>query len=144
MQKPDPLDWLLEIDDENPGIRYFALQDLLGLPQSDNQVREARSAIMKSGPVPKILGMQEPEGYWVKPGGGYSPKYKANTWSLLFLAELGADLDNEQIRQGCEYYLNNSIAKNGGFLGLPHTNTQRRIPLLKWEYDLRDAAAGIW
>jgi hypothetical protein len=115
MQKPDPLNWLLEIDGENPGIRYFALQDLLGLPQSDNQVREARSAIMESGPVPKILKAQEPGGFWVKPGGGYSPKYKANAWSLLFLAELGADPDNEQIRLGCEYYLNNSVAENGGF-----------------------------
>ena len=115
MQNSKALDWLLEIDEENPGIRYFALQDVLGSPSSDNQVREARSAIMTSGPVPKILQAQEPDGFWVNRGGGYSPKYKANAWSLLFLAELGADPENEQIQLGCEYYLSNSVAKNGAF-----------------------------
>ena len=28
--KADPLPWLLEEDRETPGVRYFALSDLLG------------------------------------------------------------------------------------------------------------------
>jgi hypothetical protein len=115
MQKTNPLDWLLEMDKENPSVRFFALRDLLDMPESDVQVRAARSAIMRSGPVPIILEAQEPFGAWIMPGGGYSPKYRATVWSLLILAELGADPDEAQIRKGCEYQLEHSLAKNGAF-----------------------------
>lgn len=90
MGKPDPIGWLLEEDEDNPGVRYFALRGLLGLPDTDGQVQAARSAIMSHGPVPIILEAQEPGGYWVKEGSGYSPKYRGSVWSLLLLAELGA------------------------------------------------------
>lgn len=115
MQKANPLDWLLEEDKENPSVRYFALRDLLGRPESDEQVRTAKSAIMNSGPVPIILEAQEPFGAWVMQGGGYSPKYRANVWSLLILAELGADSNEARIRKGCEYLLGHSLASNGAF-----------------------------
>ncbi len=115
MQKANPLDWLLEEDKENPSVRYFALRDLLGRPESDVEVRAAKSAIMNSGPVPIILEAQEPFDAWVMHGGGYSPKYRANVWSLLILAELGADSNDARIRKGCEYYLDHSLASNGAF-----------------------------
>lgn len=115
MQKTNPLDWLLEMDKENPSVRFFALRDLLDMPESDVQVRAARSAIMRSGPVPIILEAQEQFGAWIMPGGGYSPKYRATVWSLLILAELGADPDEARIRKGCEYHLDHSLAKNGAF-----------------------------
>ncbi len=70
---------------------------------------------MRSGPVPAILEAEHPDGYWVKPGGGYSPKYRATSWSLLILAELGADPSEPRVRAGCEYYLSHSIASNEAF-----------------------------
>ncbi len=115
MTHPDPLDWLLEEDPVNPGARYFALKDLLDLPETDTRVRQARKRVMLDGPVPAILAAQHPEGYWEKPGGGYSPKYRATTWSLLALAELGADGDHDQVRAGCRYVLEHSLAGNGAF-----------------------------
>jgi hypothetical protein len=115
MKNHDPIDWLLEEDQDNPSIRYLALRDLLGLRESDPQVRRARSAIMSQGPVPVILAAQEPDGYWVKPGSGYSPKYRSTVWSLLILAELAADPDDGRVRQGCEYLLDHSRAHNGAF-----------------------------
>jgi hypothetical protein len=115
MKKANPLDWLLEIDTENPSVRYFALRDLLALPETNVKVREARAAIMRSGPVPIILAGQEPFGAWVKPGSGYSPKYRSTVWSLLILAELGADPEEGRIRKGCEYLLDHSLASNGAF-----------------------------
>ena len=115
MHKANPLDWLLESDNENPSVRYFALQELLELPESDREVREARSNIMRNGPVPVILEAQEPYGGWVKPGGGYSPKYRASVWSLIILAELGADPDEPRIRKGIKYLLDNRLASNGAF-----------------------------
>ena len=115
MQKANPLHWLLEEDTENPSVRYFALRDLLGQSESDAEVRAARSAIMRIGPVPLILEAQQPSGTWVKPGSGYSPKYRATVWSLLILAELGADPYEPRIRRGCEYLLEHSLASNGAF-----------------------------
>jgi hypothetical protein len=115
VQKANPIHWLLEEDENNPSVRYFALCDLLERPESDPEVREARAAIMRSGPVPVILAAQEPSGEWVKTGSGYSPKYRGTVWSLLILAELGADPQEPRIRKGCEYLLEHSIAGNGAF-----------------------------
>jgi hypothetical protein len=96
-------------------VRYFALRDLLDRPEGDPDVQVARAAIMATGPVPAILDAQYPEGYWVKPGGGYSPKYRSTVWQVIFLAELGADPADERVRRGCEYLLSHSIAANGAF-----------------------------
>ncbi|MBU2611760.1 MAG: nitrogen fixation protein NifH [Chloroflexi bacterium] len=106
-------DWLLELD--NPSVRYFALRHLLDRPEDDPEIQAARRAIMTSEPVQKILAAQAAEGYWGKPGKGYSPKYCATSWQLLFLAELGADGENDQVRKGCEYFLDQSPTKHGGF-----------------------------
>ena len=105
--------WLLEKD--NPSVRYFALRYLLDRADDDRDVQAARRAIMRSEPVRKILAAQNPEGYWVKPGSGYSPKYQSTAWQILFLAELGADGRNKQIRRGVEYYLEHAQATHGGF-----------------------------
>jgi hypothetical protein len=113
--KEDSTDWLLEPDKTNPGVRYFTLCDLLDLPESDPEVIQARHAVMTTGPVPIILKAQAPEGYWVKPGGGYSPKYRGTVWQIMFLAGLGADPSDERVRRGCEYLLNHSLATNGAF-----------------------------
>jgi hypothetical protein len=115
MLNSDPIDWLLEEDGENPGVRYFALTDLLDRPADDPQVVAAQRAVMTSGPVPAILDAQDPDGFWVKPGGGYSPKYRSTVWQIIFLGELGADPNDERVRRGCGYLLGNSIAANGAF-----------------------------
>jgi hypothetical protein len=120
----DPLPWLLEPDDENPGVRYFAMRDLLGKSEGEPQVKSACKALMKTGPVPVILNNQHPEGYWVYSGAGYSPKYKASTWQILFLAALGANPKNEQVRLGCEYVLNNSAVPESG----AYTCNRRTLP----------------
>ena len=111
----DALPWLLEDDPANPGVRYFALRDLLGRPADDLEVQAAQHAIMHSGPVPAILEAQDPEGYWVKSGGGYSPKYRGTVWQIMLLAELGADPADDRVRQGCLYLLAHSMAANGAF-----------------------------
>jgi len=111
----DPLPWLLEQDPVNPGVRYFALRDLLDRLEDDVAVREARAALMATGPVPAILDAQHAEGYWARPGSGYTPKYKSTVWQIIFLAELGADPADERVQRGCQYLLSHSIAANGAF-----------------------------
>jgi len=113
--KADPSPWLLEPDETNPGVRYFALRDLLGRPADDPELITAQAVVMRAGPVPAILATQEPEGYWVKPGAGYSPKYRGTLWSLLFLAQFGANGRDERIRRAVDYVFDHAQAKNGGF-----------------------------
>jgi hypothetical protein len=116
----DPFAWVLEPDADNPGVRYAALRDLFELPDSDPEVAAAREALMSGGPVPKILESQNPDGSWLKPGGHYSPKYRATTWQIYFLAELGADPSNDGVRAACEFVLDHCIAPVGAFsLGNP-------------------------
>lgn len=130
MLNEDPLPWLLEPDPDNPGVRYFALRELLDRPEDDAEVQAARAAIMSTGPVPAILDAQYPEGYWIKPGGGYSPKYRSTVWQIIFLAELGADPAHEQVRRGCEYLLSHSIAANGAFSAYQKPVPSGAIPCL--------------
>ncbi len=119
----DALAWLLEVDEANPGVRYSALRDLQDRPADDPEVRAAQAAVMATGPVPAILDAQYPEGYWVKPGGGYSPKYRGTVWQIIFLAELAADPEDERVRRGCAYVLGHSLAANGAF-----ACTQQPVP----------------
>jgi hypothetical protein len=112
--------WLLEDDPLNPGVRYFALRDLTAVAPDTPALRAARRQVMAAGPVPVILAHQRPDGYWVKPG--YLPKYTGSMWSLIFLAQLGADGDHPQIRKACEHLLGGNLCAaliDFGYLGDP-------------------------
>jgi hypothetical protein len=107
-----PLPWLLE--PENPSVRYLALTGLLDRPADDPEVQAARSAIPQWGPARAILDAQWPEGYWMAPGIGYSPKYRATVWQVIFLAALGAPR-TEAIDRACLYVLDHSRLPDGRF-----------------------------
>ena len=115
-----PLPWLLEPDPANPGVRYFALRDLLDRPADDPELRRAQAEVMLSGPVRAILAAQQPDGYWDKPGAGYARKYTGTVWSVIFLAQFGADGRDPAVRRGGDYVLDHSRARApyGGFSAL--------------------------
>jgi hypothetical protein len=116
----DPLPWLL--DEETPAVRHLSLRWLLDEPETSPAVRKARSAAMRVDPIAATLAGQHADGYWVTPGSGYSPKYTATVWSLMFLDQLGADPDHPGIRRACAYVLKHTQAPNGGF-GMSGTNS---------------------
>ena len=109
------MDWLLEEDHNNPSIPYFTYLNLLDQSPNSKKVKSARERLMAVGPVPEILSHQHSEGYWVKPGPGYNPKYTATVWSLNMLAQLGADGNHPQVRRASEYILENTRNRNGTF-----------------------------
>ena len=111
--RADPIPWLLEPD--NSSVRRFALTDLLDRPAADPEVRAAAAAIMDSVPVRAILDAQYPDGYWIKPGIGYSPKYKATVWQLMFLADLGASRTG-QIEKACQHVFEHTQQEGGRFI----------------------------
>lgn len=112
--RKDSLPWLLESD--NPGVRYLALRDILELGPSDRELTSARRAAHKEGPIAEVFSHMENEGYWIKPGPGYSPKYSSTIWSIILLAQLGANArEDKRIEQACNYLLDHALAEGGQF-----------------------------
>ena len=108
----DPTDWLLEPDD--PGARYLALRDIV--EASEKEIIAARRIAHREGPIAIILENMNPEGYWVKPGAGYSPKCQGTVWSIISLAELGASIrEDARVATACAYYLDHALIRGGQF-----------------------------
>ncbi|RDE17140.1 MAG: nitrogen fixation protein NifH [Candidatus Thorarchaeota archaeon] len=114
------IDWLLSED--NPSVRFWALQDLKDKTRTDPQVVSAQRAIMQSPCVKTILGAQKAEGYWGKKESMYLPKYTATTHTLLILAELGAD-STPAIRRAFEFMF--SFQRNSGHFGVTPPKTEK-------------------
>jgi hypothetical protein len=109
----DPLPWLLAAD--TPAVRAATLQRLLDRPADDPDVVAARTEAMGSEPTRSMIEAQDPEGWWVKPGGGYAPKYTGTVWELIFLDQLGADPGDARIQRACDYVLAHTLTPSGGF-----------------------------
>ncbi len=104
----DSLQWLLESED--PGVRYLALRDLMDLPPENRRLKEARRSAHQQGPIAAVLSKMEKEGYWVKAGPGYNPKYRSTVWAMILLAQLGASLgEDPRIEQACDYLLGHMV-----------------------------------
>jgi hypothetical protein len=114
-QDTSALAWLLAPDPANPGVRYFALADLLDRPAGDPDLAAARRQVMMQGPVPAILDAQLPGGFWNQPENAYSPKYRGSAWSVIFLAMLGAGAGDPRVAAGCDYLLANTRSASGRF-----------------------------
>lgn len=112
--KDELFSWLLE--EENPGVRYLAMRDLLGSGVDNPVYRGAKEAAHKAGPIADILAKMNEMGYWERSGAGYNPKYRSAVWSLTLLAQLGADVTHdERIQRACDYLLAHGLAEGGQF-----------------------------
>jgi hypothetical protein len=103
MGESEFVNWLL--DAGTPSIRYLALRDLLGRPDSDPDLIAARREMAASGPIPAILADQTEAGHWPDERTYYSPKYVSTHWTLLLLCELDADGDHPGMKRGAEFML---------------------------------------
>jgi hypothetical protein len=112
--KGDLLSWLLEAD--APGIRYLALRDLMECLPEDTELIAACRAAHRTGPIADILNAMAPAGYWVKPGAGYTQRYRSGVWSLIMLAQMGASIqEDERIGRACHYMLEHALSVGGQF-----------------------------
>lgn len=115
-------EWLLTA--ETPSIRYLTLTQLLGRSADDSAVREARRAIMTTGPVPAILAEQGDSGAWRGENSYYTPKYVSTHWSMLLLEELAADGRDPGFQRGAAYMLDATATAVGDRL------TENRLDLV--------------
>lgn len=112
--KGDPLPWLLE--ENQPEVRFLALRDLMGRPPADPELLQAKEACSKSGVIAQILQEMNPKGYWVKPGPGYNPKYRGTVWSIIMLAQVGANCGMDpRIQTACDYLAGNNLTSIDAF-----------------------------
>jgi hypothetical protein len=106
--------WLLHESD--PCARLAALKLLLGRNDADSDVQDARASAMNTGIIGKILQKQNPDGSFGDPERFYLDKYSGTAWTLLVLAELGADPCDERVRNVCDFILDHSQdPDSGGF-----------------------------
>ena len=129
------------LNPDSPGVRYLAMRDLVdGAKPADLQ--RARTAAHKRGPIAEILGHMHKDGYWVKPGPGYSPKYRSTVWSIITLAQLGASIEEDaRVAKACNYMLD-QMAEGGTVL-----NPELPAPLRAPSTACRGTCAGrcsIW
>jgi len=96
------LSWLLE--EEQPGVRYRTLTELLGRAPSDPEVRKAKQRIPTVGWAADLLNERAPWGGWEAEGKLYTPKYAATTWKMLALADLGLDWSCPTFRRSIELW----------------------------------------
>ena len=112
------LNWLLEPDDI--GVRYLALRDLV--KADADELGAVKKAAHIQGPIAEVLAKMDKEGFWVKPGAGYYPKYTGTVWSVILLAQLGASIEmDKRIGTAVSYILEHNLTKDGHFTinGLP-------------------------
>jgi hypothetical protein len=120
-------EWLLEPRD--PWIRYNTLVDLLGVPRSSDEVREAQFDSMATPPISRILATLNPDGRYsnntavakwgaAAVAAGYKPSYRGAAWKLLFLAEAGANPSDDRVRKLAEIILANAYSKEHGTFGV--------------------------
>jgi hypothetical protein len=111
---PDTVAWLL--DGGDPSVRYFTLTELLGAPAVGAETAAARRTIMADGAVPRILAAQRADGHFCERDRFYTAKYEGTVWTLLILAELGADGADARVRAACEAILRDAQdPDSGGF-----------------------------
>jgi len=148
------VEWLLEPDSANPGVRYRALTELLGLDPGDSEVVAARGAVMASGPVLAILALQDAPDGW----GGPAPAaegYRGAAFQLSLLALLGADPADERVQRACATVLEDAQADGGGFsygarpvpsrvVHCHHAQLLHALLVLGWSADPRVEAALAW
>jgi hypothetical protein len=110
--KGDPISWLLEPEDA--AVRHLALRDLLGMKRVVPEMAKVRKAAHQEHMISTILDNMNPLGWWAEDRGGYNPKYKSAVWSLIYLSQLGADVNSDaRIATACRYYLDHAITKRG-------------------------------
>ncbi len=115
MKPNSVIDWLLE--ENQPSIRYHTLTQLLDKPESDQEVKEARTLITKRGWAESILNKQRPDGYWETSENLYRPKYLTTHWQLEVLSDLVVTAATPGVKKACELFFAQRSKPDGGFGG---------------------------
>jgi len=115
LKRMDVVDWLL---DGEPAVELATRVRLLGEDAASPLCVDLRRRLMVEGTVPAILAAQGPDGHWGERDRFYTAKYTGTVWSLLILAEFGADGSDPRIRAAIEAILADSRHPASGAFGM--------------------------
>jgi hypothetical protein len=142
---PGFIPWLLA--GRTPSIRYLTLRRLLGRTEEDAEVQAAWREMAAIGPIPAILAGQTERGNWAAERSYYTPKYVSTHWSMMLLAELAADEQDERLRRGAEFMLaatKDEVSAGGHGLSCFWGNLLRYTLHCGLGNDPRSAAVVAW
>jgi hypothetical protein len=108
----DPTRFLLA--DDEPGVVWRTLVELLSRPADSPAVARARTAARETGAAAALLGQQDPLGYWGSPV-AYGARWSGTAWHVMALAALGADPEDPRVARGAEVLLESLQPHAGGF-----------------------------
>ena len=144
------LDWLLE--PSQPSVRYRTLARLRHRGGGARAPRPAPRQLGTTGWGATVLAARQPGGWWVGADSLYTPKYRATTWQMLVLADLGFDRTWPAVRASCELWMRGFATRRGGLggnsQGTPHyclaANMARALIQLGYVDDPRIARTLEW
>jgi hypothetical protein len=110
--KGDPTRFLLA--DDEPGVVWRTLVELLGRPHDSPAVVRSRLAAREAGAAAKLLDQQSPLGYWGSPV-AYGARWGGTSWHVMALAALGADPEDPRVERAAEVLLERLQPRSGGF-----------------------------
>jgi len=110
--KGDPTRFLLS--DDEPGVVWRTLVELLGRPHDSPAVVRSRLAAREAGASSDLLAQQNPFGYWGSPV-AYGARWGGTSWHLVALAALGADPEDPRVARAAEVLLEQLRPHSGGF-----------------------------
>ncbi len=108
----DPTRFLLA--DDEPGVVWRTLVELLSRPSDSPAVVRARVAARERGAAAALLAQQDPLGYWGSPV-AYGARWGGTSWHVMALAALGADPEDARVVRGVEVLLESLQPHSGGF-----------------------------
>lgn len=103
-------EWLLS--DSSPSVKYWALKDLLDIPEHDARVQRSRHLITRQEAVAKIFSSQNEHGFWGNPRRLWG--YENSAFQLLLLSELGVERDS-RVKEASEFLFNFQL-EDGSFI----------------------------
>lgn len=103
----DVTTWLLEGD---PAIRWQAMRDLLGEPESVWQAEQQRVA--GEGWGAELLSHQDDAGRWTRKLYGY--KWISTTYSIVLLRRMGLPAGDPRAELTCRLFLDEALWPDGG------------------------------
>ena len=103
------------LGEDQPSVRYFTMKELLGKPEDDPDVVEARKQIAERGWAADILAKQDKEGWWASKEKAYVPKYLSTNWMLLVLSDLGLTRSEPRVAKATAWWMKRLSARDGGF-----------------------------
>lgn len=112
----DPSRFLLS--DEQPGVAWRTLVELLGRPADSPAVIRARLAARERGHAAELLATESTLGYWGSPS-GYGAHWSGSAWHVIALGQLGADPEDPRTARGAATLLERLQPRSGGFAVVP-------------------------